>query len=80
VTITNRDKLACCERELAFRNRVVYTRLVVRGKMTKTEQGRELELMAAIVEDYRALVDPDAKIWRNYVGPPGEPWKPKEGR
>jgi hypothetical protein len=36
--------------------------------------------MAAIVEDYRALVDPDAKIWRNYVGPPGEPWKPKEGR
>jgi hypothetical protein len=55
VTITNRDKLACCERELAFRNRV-YTRLVVRGKMTKTEQGRELELMAAIVEDYRAAV------------------------
>ena len=55
MTITNRDKLACAERELAFRSRV-YDRLVVRGKMSKTEQGRELELMAAIVEDYRAAV------------------------
>lgn len=23
------------------------------------------------------LGDPDAKVWRRYVGPPGEPWDPK---
>ena len=22
------------------------------------------------------LGDPDEKVWRNYVGPPGVPWKP----
>jgi hypothetical protein len=53
--ITNRDKLLCAERELQFRFRV-YDRLVVRGKMSKQEQEREIELMSAIVEDYRALV------------------------
>lgn len=55
---TNRDKLACAERELAFRFRV-YDRMVVRGKMTKDEQEREIELMSAIVEDYRAMADAD---------------------
>lgn len=53
--VTNRDKLECAERELKFRFRV-YDRLVMRGKMTKAEQEREIELMSAIVEDYRALV------------------------
>jgi len=53
--VTNKDKLSCAERELAFRFRV-YDRLVVRGKMTKAEQDREIEVMSAIVEDYRALV------------------------
>lgn len=53
--ITYRDKLECAERELGFRHRV-YGRMVVRGKMTAAEQAREIELMSAIVEDYRALV------------------------
>ena len=39
--VTNRDKLECAERELKFRFRV-YDRLVVRGKMTKQEQAREI--------------------------------------
>ncbi len=25
---------------------------------------------------FTMLGDLDAKVWRNYVGPPGEPWKP----
>ena len=56
--VTNREKLECAERELKFRFRV-YDRLVARGKMTKTEQAREIELMSAIVEDYRALAAAD---------------------
>jgi hypothetical protein len=53
--ITSKDKLACAERELTFRLRV-YDRLVVRGRMTKEQQAREIELISAIVADYRALV------------------------
>jgi hypothetical protein len=53
--ITTKDKLACVERELTFRRRV-YARLEVRGKMTPVQRAREIELMEAIAEDYRALV------------------------
>jgi hypothetical protein len=56
--VTNREKLHCAERELAFRFRV-YDRLVVKGRMTKAEQEREIELMSAIVEDYRLLAGTD---------------------
>jgi hypothetical protein len=58
MTITSKDKLQCVERELAFRFRV-YDRLVVRGKMTRAEQEREIEVMSAIVEDYRGLAAAD---------------------
>ena len=64
--VTNRDKLACAERELAFRCRV-YDRLVVRGKMTRAEQERELELMSAIVEDYRAAASADEPEFTMFV-------------
>jgi hypothetical protein len=57
--ITARDKLKCIERELVFRHRV-YDRLVERGKMTKRQAERELELMEAIAADYRALVKAEA--------------------
>jgi hypothetical protein len=57
--ITAVDKLECAERELRYRRRV-YGRLVERGKMTKEQSERELELMAAIAEDYRQLCDEDA--------------------
>ncbi|MBT1509339.1 hypothetical protein KIP88_02395 [Bradyrhizobium sp. SRL28] len=64
--VTNADKLHCAERELAFRFRV-YDRLVVRGKMTKAEQERELLLMSAIVEDYRALASADEPEFAMFI-------------
>jgi hypothetical protein len=64
--ITNADKLACAERELAFRLRV-YARLVVRGKMTKTEQEREIILMQSIVDDYRALASADEPKFAMFI-------------
>ena len=64
--ITNRDKLVCAERELAFRFRV-YDRLVVRGKMTRAEQEREIEVMSAIVEDYRALASADEPEFAMFI-------------
>jgi hypothetical protein len=51
---SNLEKLICAERELALRQRV-YTRLIAQGKMTPNEARREIDLMAEIVEDYRAL-------------------------
>jgi hypothetical protein len=52
--ITADDKLQCAERELRYRRRV-YGRLIERGKMSKRQCERELELMEAIAEDYRKL-------------------------
>jgi hypothetical protein len=57
--ITAADKLQCAERELKYRHRV-YGRLVDRGKMTREQADRELELMAAIADDYRQLCAEDA--------------------
>ncbi|SIO49647.1 hypothetical protein SAMN05443247_06507 [Bradyrhizobium erythrophlei] len=59
MTITAADKLECAERELRYRRRV-YGRLVERGKMTKGQSERELQLMEAIAEDYLQLCDEDA--------------------
>jgi hypothetical protein len=59
--ISNHDKLQCVERELRFRERV-YLRLVERGKMTEQQRKRELELMQAIVDDYRALARAEALL------------------
>ena len=53
--ITTADKLHCVERELGYRRRV-YDRLVCRGKMTELHARREIALMEAIAEDYRAVL------------------------
>jgi hypothetical protein len=53
------EKLACVERELRYRIRV-YARLVAEGKMSDRQAGREIAVMGAIVEDYRALRDQEA--------------------
>jgi hypothetical protein len=57
--ITIQDKLHCVVRELGYRSRV-YDRLVDNGKMTPQQRARELELMEAIVEDYRVLAEAEA--------------------
>lgn len=51
-TITETDKLLCVERELMYRRRV-YARLMQNGKMTPNVARREINLMEAIVQDYR---------------------------
>ena len=53
---TNADKLRCAERELVQRRRV-YSRLIADGRMTKRQADREIELMAAIADDYQNKVD-----------------------
>jgi hypothetical protein len=50
------DKLKCVLREWNLRFRV-YPRLVERGRMRDHEATRELALMTAIIEDYRALAE-----------------------
>ena len=50
--ITVKDKLQCAERELKFRQRV-YPRMVENGRMSMRQVKRELEVMEAIVTDYR---------------------------
>ena len=54
--ISIEDKLKCVERELGFRQRV-YDRLIERGKMSKRQADREIELMIAIVDDYQAMAE-----------------------
>ena len=54
--ITIEDKLKCVERGLGFRQRV-YDRLIERGKMSKRQADREIELMIAIVDDYRSMAE-----------------------
>jgi hypothetical protein len=49
--ITFRDKEACARRELDFRKRV-YARRVAEGKMKQVDADREIEVMAAIADDY----------------------------
>ena len=49
--ITLWDKLTCVRRELALRERV-YPILIAKGKLQAAKAERELELMAAIIEDY----------------------------
>ena len=58
MTFTNFQKLNCAVRELAYRQRV-YSRLVERGKMSKADMTREIELMRDIADDYRALAAAD---------------------
>jgi hypothetical protein len=55
--ISDQEKLACAERELAMR-RVVYRGQVKRGVLAPTIARREIEVMEAIAADYRAKVQP----------------------
>ena len=53
---TATDKLRCVEREHAIRQRV-YPNRIETGRMSPTQAARELALMAAIIEDYRAAAE-----------------------
>lgn len=53
---TNKEKLRCAERELGYRKRV-YPRLIANDKMSPVHAKFEIEVMEAIAEDYRALVE-----------------------
>ncbi|HEY2242616.1 MAG TPA: hypothetical protein VGH47_00145 [Xanthobacteraceae bacterium] len=52
--ITIADKFKCVQRELAMRQHV-YPRLIEAGKLKPAAAEREIDVMAAIVEDYRRL-------------------------
>lgn len=56
MTYTPADKLACVERELAFRRRV-YARRVDAGKMSQKNADKEIGCMEAIRDDYKREVD-----------------------
>ena len=56
MTFTAEEKMNCALRELRMRERV-YAGWVEKGRMTAEKSERERALMAAIVEDYRALVE-----------------------
>lgn len=53
MTITTKDKLQCATRELGMRRRN-YPRWIQGGSLTEEAARREIELMTAIVEDYKA--------------------------
>lgn len=53
---TTNEMLACAERELRYRIRI-YAKLVAEGKMSERQSGREIAVMGAIVEHFRALRD-----------------------
>ena len=50
--VTRADKRACLEREIRMRRRV-YPRFVQSGKLTQAEADREIDVMEAILADYR---------------------------
>jgi hypothetical protein len=59
--ITDADKLACAEREIAMR-RHVYPNRVRQGLMRPTSADREIATMEAIAADYRAKVQPTLEL------------------
>ena len=56
--ISDRDKLKCLEREIALR-RSVYPTLIDKGRLKPDTAAYEIEVMAAIAEDYRARIRDD---------------------
>jgi len=54
--ISNADKLACAQRELAMRQ-AAYPRWIREGKMKEAKAAWEIAVMQAIVDDYRAKVE-----------------------
>lgn len=55
MTISNRDKLKCVQRELALR-KSYYWKRVNKGQMREDQCVHEIAVMEAIVEDYKTLV------------------------
>jgi hypothetical protein len=53
--VTARQKLDCAERELRIRKQV-YLNKVMTGRLTQAKADYEIEVMAAIAEDYRKQV------------------------
>lgn len=61
--ITNKDKAQCAEREVKQRQRV-YSRWVADGRMAQAFADRQIAVMQAIAEDYRAKADADDQAGR----------------
>jgi len=55
ISVSDRDKLDCIEREIRYRERV-YARRWRAGQMTLTQARRELAIMRAIAAEYRARI------------------------
>jgi hypothetical protein len=58
---TDQDKFKCLARELQLRRRL-YPRWIGSGRINVDEARREIELMEAIVADYRAKVRPELTL------------------
>ncbi len=56
--ITLAEKITCLERELNLRKRV-YPRLINHDKMRPDEADHELEVMSAILDDYKQRIKND---------------------
>ena len=56
VSVSDRDKLECIEREIHYRERV-YIRRWREGKMTLTQARREIAIMRVIAAEYRAKTE-----------------------
>ncbi|NTS30709.1 hypothetical protein HQ945_05535 [Phyllobacterium sp. BT25] len=61
--ITNKDKAGCAEREVKQRQRV-YSRWVADGRRAQAFADRQIAVMQAIAEDYRAKADADDQAGR----------------
>jgi len=61
MTYTLTQKIAALERELRLRFRV-YPRRVERGTMSQNVASHEINIMKAIIEDYRKQRDPELDL------------------
>jgi hypothetical protein len=62
-TFTAREKLKAVDRELGFRRRVYATR-VAEGRMKQSDADFQIGVMAAIADDYRAIVAAEERAGR----------------
>ena len=60
-SITTMDKLRCALREISYR-KDVFKRRVAEGWMTEARSKREIALMVAIAEDYRAQATQELEL------------------
>ncbi len=56
--VTDKEKLACAEREVKMRQRV-YPTWVTSGRMRQVDADREIATMQAIADDYRSRATED---------------------